>query len=68
MVFYVSIISGSFTKEKICLNINGFEVRFFLEKEILDLIAKKFKKSWMKEEYEEPVTLYLVAALKLKEN
>jgi len=68
MVFYVSIISGSFTKEKICLNINGFEVRFFLEKEILDLIAKKFKKSWMKEEYEEPVTLYLVVALKLKEN
>ncbi|MBA3978541.1 MAG: hypothetical protein H0X50_10190 [Nitrosopumilus sp.] len=50
------------------MNINGFEVRFFLEKEILDLIAKKFKKSWMKEEYEEPVTLYLVAALKLKEN
>ncbi len=45
--------------------INGFEVRFFSEKEILDLIAKEgFEMLWMKEEYEEPVTLYLVAAIK----
>ena len=48
-------------------DINGFEVRFFSEKETLDLIAKEgFKMLWMKEEYEEPVTLYLVAAIKLK--
>ena len=48
-------------------DINGFEVRFFSEKEILDLIAKEgFKMLWMKEEYEEPVTLYLVAASKQK--
>jgi hypothetical protein len=33
------------------------------------LIAKEgFKMLWMKEEYEEPVTLYLVAAIKLKKN
>jgi SAM-dependent methyltransferase len=48
-------------------DINGFEVRFFSDKEILDLIAKEgFKMLWMKEEYEEPVTLYLVAAINSK--
>ena len=42
-------------------DINGFEVRFFSEKETLDLVDKEgFKMLWMKEEYEEPVTLYLV--------
>ncbi len=50
-------------------DINGFEVRFFSENEILDLIAKEgFEMLWMREEYEEPVTLYLVAAIKLKKN
>jgi hypothetical protein len=50
-------------------DINGFEVRFFSENEILDLIAKEgFKMLWIKEEYEEPVTLYLVAAIKPKKN
>ena len=50
-------------------DINGFEVRFFSEKETLDLIAKEgFRMLWMKEEYEEPVTLYLVASLKLENN
>ncbi len=50
-------------------DVNGFEVRFFSEKEILDLIAKEcFKMLWMKEEYEEPVTLYLVAAIKHENN
>ncbi|MBA3977083.1 MAG: class I SAM-dependent methyltransferase [Nitrosopumilus sp.] len=50
-------------------DINGFEVRFFSEKEILDLIAKEgFNMLWIREEYEEPVTLYLVAAIKLKKN
>ena len=46
-------------------DINGFEVRFFSEKETLDLIAKEgFEMLWMKEGHEEPVTLYLVAAIK----
>jgi SAM-dependent methyltransferase len=48
-------------------DINGFEIRFFSEKEILDLIAKEgFKMLWMREEYEKPVTLYLVATSKQK--
>lgn len=34
-------------------DVNGFEVRFFPEKEIHDLIAKEcFKMLWMKEEYD----------------
>ena len=50
-------------------DINGFEVQFFSKKEILDLIAKEgFRMLWMKEEYEEPVTLYLVASIMLKQN
>ena len=49
--------------------INSFEVRFFSEKEILELIAKEgFKMLWMREEYEEPVTLYLLAAIKNENN
>ncbi len=45
-------------------DINGFEVRFFSEKETLDLIDKEgFRMLWMKEEYEAPVTLYLVATI-----
>jgi SAM-dependent methyltransferase len=48
-------------------DINGFEVRFFSEKETLDLIAKQgFEMLWMEEVYEEPVTLYLVATSKQK--
>ncbi len=50
-------------------DINGFEVRFFSEKEILDLINREsFKMVWMKEKYEEPATLYLVASMKLEKN
>ncbi len=50
-------------------DINGSEVRFFSEKEILDLINREsFTMVWMKEEYEEPVTLYLVASIKLEKN
>ena len=51
-------------------DINGFEVQFFSEKETLDLIAKQgFKMIWMKEEYEKPLTPYLVAAaIKNKKN
>lgn len=47
-------------------NINGFEVRFFSEKEIQDLVTKEhFQMLWLKVKYEEPVTLYLVASIKL---
>lgn len=43
-------------------DINGFQVRFYTEQEILDLIKNDFEILWIKEEYEEPVTLYLVAS------
>jgi SAM-dependent methyltransferase len=47
-------------------NINGFQIRFFTEKEIQDLSARQgwFEILWIKEEYEEPVTLYLVSTRK----
>ncbi|MDQ6667762.1 MAG: class I SAM-dependent methyltransferase [Thermoproteota archaeon] len=44
-------------------DINGFQVRFFTEKEIQDLM-KGFELLWIREEYEEPVTLYLVSSRK----
>jgi SAM-dependent methyltransferase len=44
-------------------DINGFQVRFFTENEIRDL-AEGFQIIWIKEEYEEPVTLYLVCSKK----
>jgi SAM-dependent methyltransferase len=45
--------------------INGFQIRFFTKKEIDDLAtAEGFKILWMKEEYEEPVTLFLVSSKK----
>ncbi|MDQ4074085.1 MAG: class I SAM-dependent methyltransferase [Thermoproteota archaeon] len=48
-------------------NINGFELRFFSEKEIDELVSKcNFKKLWMREEDEDPVTLYTVATSKIK--
>ncbi|HZH38990.1 MAG TPA: hypothetical protein VEX17_02890 [Bacillales bacterium] len=35
------------------------------EKEILDLVEREsFKMLWMREEYEQPVTLYLVVSIK----
>jgi hypothetical protein len=50
-------------------DVNGFEVQFFSEKEVLDLIAKEcFKMLWIKEVYEESVTLYLVTAIKHENN
>ncbi|MFZ0894337.1 MAG: class I SAM-dependent methyltransferase [Candidatus Nitrosopolaris sp.] len=49
--------------EKGIYDINGFQVRFFTEKEIQDLM-KGFELLWMEEEYEEPVTLYLVSSRK----
>ncbi|MDP8907443.1 MAG: class I SAM-dependent methyltransferase [Thermoproteota archaeon] len=60
---------GVKVEEEGIYGINGFEVRFFSEKEILDLIDKEgFKILWMREEYEEPVTLYLAASIKLEKN
>ncbi len=45
-------------------DINGFQVRFFTEKEIHDLM-NGFEILWIGEEYEEPVTLYLVFSKKM---
>jgi hypothetical protein len=46
-------------------DIGGFQIRFFTEKEIQDLVAAEgFEILWIKEEYEEPVTLYLVSSKK----
>jgi SAM-dependent methyltransferase len=46
-------------------DINGFQIRFFAEKEIQGLAAEGgFEILWIKEEYEEPVTLYLVSSRK----
>jgi SAM-dependent methyltransferase len=47
-------------------DINGFQIRFFADKEIQDLVASEgFEILWIKEEYEEPVTLYLVSSRKV---
>jgi hypothetical protein len=47
-------------------DIDGFQIRFFTEKQIRDLIsAEGFEILWIKEEYEKPVTLYLVSSRKL---
>ena len=46
-------------------DINGFQIRFFKEKEIRELVRQgDFEILWIKEEYEEPVTLYLVSSRK----
>jgi hypothetical protein len=47
-------------------DINGFQIRFFTKKEIKDLAATTggFEIIWIKEEFEEPVTLYLVSSKK----
>src|SRR5437016_4008820 len=47
-------------------DVNGFQIRFFTEKEIRDLAAEEggFEILWIREEYEEPVTLYLVSSRK----
>jgi ubiquinone/menaquinone biosynthesis C-methylase UbiE len=47
-------------------DINGFQIRFFSEKEIQDLTtAEGFEILWIKEEYEEPVTLFLISSRRL---
>jgi SAM-dependent methyltransferase len=46
-------------------DIDGFQLRFFAEKEIQDLVSVEgFEILWIKEEYEEPVTVYLVSSRK----
>jgi SAM-dependent methyltransferase len=45
-------------------DINGFQIRFFTRQEIEDLLAG-FKMLEIKEDYEDPVTLYLVSSRKL---
>ena len=45
-------------------DINGFQIRFFTENEIRDL-TKGFELVWIREEYEEPVALYLVSSRKV---
>src|SRR5215469_10564601 len=50
--------------EKGIYDINGFQVRFFTERDIQHL-AEDFKILWMKEDYEEPVSLYLVCSKKI---
>jgi len=52
--------------EKGIYDINGFQIRFFTEKEIRDLTTSEgFEILWIKEEYEEPVTLFLVSSRRL---
>jgi SAM-dependent methyltransferase len=47
-------------------DIDGFQIRFFTEKELQDLTTEgAFELLWIKEEYEEPVTLYLVSSMKI---
>jgi hypothetical protein len=47
-------------------DINGFQVRFYTEIEIRDLVKQEgFEIIWIKEEDEEPVTLFLVSARKV---
>jgi hypothetical protein len=48
---------------------DGFEVRFFSEKEIPDLIAKEsFNILRMLERYEEPITFYLLLPIRPKKS
>jgi len=51
--------------EKGIFDINGFQIRFFTENEIQDLVESEgFEILQIKEEYEEPATLYLVTSKK----
>jgi SAM-dependent methyltransferase len=45
-------------------DINGFQIRFFTKKDVQNLTMGEgsFELLWIKEEYEEPVTLYLVSS------
>ena len=49
--------------EKGIYDIDGFQIRFFTEKQIRDLVsAEGFEILWIKEDYEERVTVYLVSS------
>jgi hypothetical protein len=51
--------------EKGIYDIDSFQIRFFTEKELQDLAsAEGFEILWIKEEHEEPVTVYLVSSRK----
>jgi SAM-dependent methyltransferase len=55
--------------EKGIYDINGFQIRFFTEKEALGLArAEGFEILWIKEEFEEPVTLFIVSSRKPEQN
>jgi hypothetical protein len=54
---------GTGIKKGEIYEINNFKIRFFTKKEIKKL-AKGFKILGIKEDYEEPVTLYLVSSKK----
>ena len=44
-------------------DIDGFQIRFFTEKQIEGLVsAQGFKILWIKEGYEEPITIYLISS------
>jgi SAM-dependent methyltransferase len=48
--------------EKGIYDIDGFQIRFFTEKQIQALASEEgFEILWMKEEHEDPVTIYLVS-------
>ena len=49
--------------DKGIFDIDGFQIRFFTEKQIQGLASTEgFEILWIKEEYEEPVTIYLVSS------
>ena len=49
--------------DKGIFDIDGFQIRFFTEKQIQGLVsAQGFEILWINEEYEEPVTIYLISS------
>jgi SAM-dependent methyltransferase len=50
--------------EKGIFDIKGFEIRFFTETDIQDLLDGHFQLLWTKEGFEDPVTLFLVCSRK----
>lgn len=49
--------------EKGIYDVNGFQIRFFTEKEIRNLVGSEyFELLWIQEDHEEPVSLYLVSS------
>ena len=45
-------------------DINGFQIRFFTKEHVRALVREGFEILYIKEMYEEPVTLYLVSTRK----